>query len=97
MNHHSRLLKRSIFLCPLGLLLSLAGCTTVPIPPDQAAWAESVSRQIAQATDTHYVYIPVADKQQLGIVESLAFKQCKATQRIKKDGKITECVFVSHQ
>ncbi len=72
----------------------LAGCTTVEIPPEHAAWAESVKQQIARATDTQYVYIPVADKQQRDIVEYLAFRQGRQAQRIKKDGKITECIFV---
>lgn len=76
------------------LLLPLAGCATFNIPPEQAAWAESVRREIVQATETHYVYIPVADKQQMAIVEDLAFRVGKQTQRIKKDGQTTECVFV---
>jgi hypothetical protein len=75
------------------LLLLLAGCTTINVPPEQAAWAESVRQEIAQATETHYVYIAVADKQQMAIVEDLAFRQGKQTQRIKKNGRITECVF----
>ena len=75
-------------------LILLAGCTTVQIPPEQAAWAESVKQQIAQATDTYYVFIPVADKQQRDIVEYLAFRQGKQAQRSKVDGKLIECVFV---
>lgn len=78
----------------VAITLFLTGCTSVAIPPEQAAWVESVRRQIAQATETHYVYIPVEDRQQRDIVETLAFKQGKSTQRIKKDGKVTECVFV---
>jgi hypothetical protein len=78
----------------VAITLLLAGCASVAIPPEQTAWAESVRRQIAQATDTHYVYIPVENKQQRDIVEALAFKQGKQTQRIKKDGKVTECIFV---
>ena len=44
------------------------------------AWllAESVRRQVAQASSTRYVYIPVADKQEMEIVESSAFKQGKS-------------------
>ncbi len=88
-------MKKLRYSCLAGLVLLLVGCTTVNIPPEQAAWAESVKQQIVQATDTHYVYIPVADKHQMQIVEYLAFKQSKSSQRIKKDGKVTECVFVS--
>jgi hypothetical protein len=80
--------------CLLGLALLVAGCTTVNIPPERAAWAEAVCGQIAQASDTHFVYIPVENKEERDMVETLAFKQGKSTQRIKKDGKITECVFV---
>jgi hypothetical protein len=79
--------------CLAGLALLLAGCTTINIPPERAAWAESVCQQIAQASDSHFVYIPVENKEERDIVETLAFKQGKSTQRIKKDGKITECVF----
>jgi hypothetical protein len=82
------------FLCLAGLVLLVAGCAMVNIPPEQAAWAESVRQEIAQATETHYAYIPVADKRERNIVEAMAFKQGKSTQRIKKDGKVTECVFV---
>jgi hypothetical protein len=87
-------MKKLRFPCLAGLVLLLVGCTTVTIPPEQAAWAESVKQQIAQATDIYYVYIPVADKQQMKILEHLAFKQYKSTQRIKKDDKVTECIFV---
>ena len=79
----------------VALLLMVAGCTTVHIPPEQAVWAASVKQQIAQATASHYVYIPVADKQQMQLVEDLAFQQCKSAQRIKSEGKLMECVFVS--
>ncbi|MBI4664048.1 MAG: hypothetical protein HY735_35070 [Verrucomicrobia bacterium] len=76
------------------LWVLLVGCTTVRIPPEQTAWADSVRQQIAQATETRYVYIPVADQQQRDIVEDLASRQGKQTQRIKKDGQMMECVFL---
>lgn len=75
------------------LLLSL-GCTTVDIPREKTVWAQSVDQQITEATVSHYVYIPVADREEMNIVEYLAFKRGKQTQRIKQNGKITECVFV---
>ena len=87
-------MKKLKFPCLARLILLLASCSTVSIPPERAGWAESVRQQIAQASTTHYVYIPVRDKQEMDIVESLAFKQGKSTQRIKQDGQITECVFV---
>jgi hypothetical protein len=76
-----------------GLVLLLAGCATVNIRPEQAAWAESVKEQITQATDTHYVYVAVTDTEEMGIAESLAHQQGKYTQRIKRDGKTLVCVF----
>jgi hypothetical protein len=87
-------MKKLTFAFLAGLVLLLVGCTTVSIQPEQAAWAESGGRQIAQASDSHDVYIPVEDKQEMEIVEALAFKMGRQTQRIKKDGKITERVFV---
>jgi hypothetical protein len=80
--------------CVAALVLLLVGCTTVNIPSERATWAESVKQQIAQASDSHYAYIPVENRQEMDIVEALAFKQGKSTQRIKQDGKIIECVFV---
>jgi hypothetical protein len=77
------------------LAFLLAGCSTIKIPPERAAWAESVRWQISEVSDTHFIYIPVETKEEGDIIETLAFKQGKSTQRIKKDGKITECVFVS--
>jgi hypothetical protein len=77
-----------------GLVLLLAGCATIKIPPERAAWAESVRWQISEVSATNFIYIPVETKEERDIVETLAFKQGKSTQRIKKDGKITECVFV---
>jgi hypothetical protein len=81
-------------LCVVGFALLVPGCTTVDIPPERAAWAEAVRGQIAQASETNYVYIPIENREERDIVEILAFKQGKSTQRIKEDGKITECVFV---
>ena len=76
----------------LGLLF--VGCATVQIPPGKNAWAHSVSEQVAQASLSHYVYIPVADKQELKIVEFLGEQQGKWTQRISEHGKTSVCVFV---
>ena len=77
----------------LAWLAVLPGCTSVEIPPEKSAWAETVRQRILQANATNYVFITVADKEQRDILEYLAFKQGKATQRIKKDGQLTECVF----
>ena len=82
------------FSCVAGLVFLLASCATIKIPPERAAWAESVRRQISEVSATNFIYIPVENKEERDIIETLAFKQGKSTQRIKKDGKITECVFV---
>lgn len=87
-------MKKLKFARVAGLVLLLASCSTVNIPPEQAAWADSVREQIAAASATHYVYVPVKDKQEIEIVEYLAFKQGKSTQRFKKGGQIVECVFL---
>ncbi len=73
--------------------LLLAGCTTVNIPPEKLAWARQVEHQVAEATDTHYIYVPVADEQEMKMAESLAHQKGKYTQRIKRDGKTLICVF----
>jgi hypothetical protein len=76
----------------------VAGWTRAPargLRHDQYPAGEgSVRQQITEATDTHYIYIPVADKEEMKVVEDLAFKQGKSTQRIKNDGKTTACVFI---
>jgi hypothetical protein len=87
-------MKKRTLVWLAGLVLLLADCATINIPPEKAAWAESVRQQITEATDTHYIYIPVADKEEMKVVEDLAFKQGKSTQRIKNDGKTTACVFI---
>lgn len=85
-------MKRRMLLFWLALLL--VGCASIEIPPEKTVWAHSVSAQIAQASSTHYVYVPVADKQERKIVEYLADKQGKWTQRISQHGETVVCVFV---
>ena len=80
---------------PTSLMaLLLAGCASVEIPPEKAAWAHSVREQIAEASSSHYVYVLVAHKQDRKIVEFLAYKQGKWTQHTSQRGKTVVCVFV---
>ncbi len=80
-------------LCSTSLAFLLVGCTTLQIPPEKAAWAESVRQQIALANETNYVYVAVANKEDAKLVERLASRQGKETQKIKRNGQLTECVF----
>jgi hypothetical protein len=86
-------MKKLTELC-LGLVLALAGCATVNIPSQRAAWADSLRQQISQATDTNFVYVPVADREEMKIAEALAHRQGKYTQRVQRDGKTLICVFI---
>jgi len=86
-------MKKLRFPCLAALVLLLASCTTVNIPPERAVWAESVRQQITQATDTNFAYVPVGDTEQTKIAEWLAHHQGKYTQRVKRGGKTFVCVF----
>jgi hypothetical protein len=76
------------------LALFLMSCVTAEIPPEKAVWADGVRAQIALASETNYVYVPVANKQETKIVERLAFKQGKDSQQTERDGGMAVCVFV---
>lgn len=76
-----------------GLVLLLASCTTLIIPPERAVWAESVRQQITQATETNFAYVAVGDTEETKIAERLAHQQGKYTQCVKRDGKTFVCVF----
>ena len=75
-------------------VLSLVGCATVEVPPERVAWARSVREEIAAANETNYVYVRVANKEEMKIVEKLAFEGRKETQRVERNGEMMECVFV---
>jgi hypothetical protein len=81
-------------LCSTSVALLAMGCATFEVPPQKAAWAESVRQQIAAANETNYVYVAVADKEEARIVEKLAFKQGKETQQVQRNGQMAQCVFV---
>ena len=80
-------------LITISFALLLVGCVTVDIPPEKAAWAEVVRREIAAANETNYVYVAVADAQEVKLVERLAFQHGKETQRMGGTNRNSVCVF----